>query len=316
MSYTYLHSACYRNRQSEQELCCDFPGDELFINGLNTMQMHFYNNGSNIQIPIVRVMNTAHHLAAYMFATTCSGDQLEYDALADSSLGRDKRLFKLVIIVLAAMLKRTDGFRAKHCRNMLLENRDEDFDEGVTLYDRFLSSAENQLAEQHFHEEDFQTDIMREMTQMREETIQLRLQNTQLQQQLKQAMDNNQFNQFNAPVYNNCTFNNQSYTTNNYNAPTQLQQDKPEPAEEQQDCPFLVADKLQELNLYTYEEFVQMYRKAAQTNAKELAGFLKKYRDLKVLNLKNLNKKQIYNELKAAFTDDMKFGYPTFAVYF
>lgn len=150
MSKPYPHSDYYRDRRSERELCCDFPGDELLISGLHAMQMHFYNNGTNIEIPIVRVMNTAHFLAAYMFATTCSGDQLEYDALANDSLGRDRRLFKVAIIVLAAMLQRTEGFRARACRNMLLADRDPDFDEGVTLYDRFLHSAEKRFAEEDF----------------------------------------------------------------------------------------------------------------------------------------------------------------------
>lgn len=145
-----LHRDYYRDRFSEDELCRDFPGDELFIRGLNTMQVYMWNNGVNIDIPVVRVMNTAHFLAAYMFSTTCSGDQLEYDALADMSLGRDKQLFRISIIVLAAMLKRTEGFRAKQYRNVLLENRDPDFDEGVTLYDRFLRSAEERFAEEDF----------------------------------------------------------------------------------------------------------------------------------------------------------------------
>ncbi len=159
-----LHSDYYRDRQSEYDLCHDFPGDEVLIDGLHAMQTHMWNNGVNIDIPVVRVMNTAHFLAAYMFATTCSGDQLEYDSYANISLGRDKQLFRIAIIVLAAMLKRTEGFRAKQCRNMLLENRDPDFEEGVTLYDRFLRSAE-----EHFSEEDFLIDTQQLIKQVNEQ---------------------------------------------------------------------------------------------------------------------------------------------------
>ena len=144
------NSDLYIDRLREADLISDFPGDELFIDGLHTMQNHFWNNGVNLEIPVVRVMNTAHFLAAYMFSTPCSGDQLEYDALADDSLGRDRKMFKVAIIVLAAMLARTEGFRARQCRNMLLENRDPDFDEGVSLYDRFLRSAEKRFAEENF----------------------------------------------------------------------------------------------------------------------------------------------------------------------
>lgn len=144
------NSDLYIDRLREADFISDFPGDELFIDGLHTMQRHFWNNGVNLEIPVVRVMNTAHFMAAYMFSTSCSGDQLEYDALADDSLGRDRKMYKVAIIVLAAMLARTEGFRARQCRNMLLENRDPDFDEGVTLYDRFLRSAEKRFAEENF----------------------------------------------------------------------------------------------------------------------------------------------------------------------
>ena len=157
------HSEYYRDRSSESELCYDFPGDEILIDGLHAMQMHFWNNNRNIDIPVVRVMNAAHYLAAYMFETTCSGDQTEYDVLAYASVGKDRQLAFLAIIVLAAMLKRTEGLRAKSCRNLILEDRSEDFEEGVTLYERFLRTAEERFAE-----EDFLIDIPALAIQLRE----------------------------------------------------------------------------------------------------------------------------------------------------
>lgn len=165
----------YRDRLTEYELCQDFPADELFIYGLYSMQSHFDNNGVHITIPIVRVMNTAHFLAAYMFATTCSGDQLEYEVMASMSCGRDRQLAKVALIVLAAMLKRTDGFRARQCRNVILDNRDPDFEEGVTLYDRFLRSAEK-----HFSEEDFLIDTHAQIIQLQEENTRLTSENIKL----------------------------------------------------------------------------------------------------------------------------------------
>jgi hypothetical protein len=161
MSRSLSHSDYYRDRRSEYELCRDFPADNIFIDGLHSMQMHMWNNGVNLEIPVVRVMNTAHFLAAYMFATTCSGDQMEYDVLADMSLGRDKQMYKVAMIVLAAMLKRTGGFRASQCRNVILDNRDPDFEEGVTLYDRFLRSAETR-----FKEEDFLIDTHKQLQEL------------------------------------------------------------------------------------------------------------------------------------------------------
>ncbi len=157
------HSDYYRDRCSESELCYDFPVDDIFIDGLHAMQMHFWSNNRNIDIPVVRVMNAAHFIAAYMLQTSCSGDQWEYDTMAYCSVGKDQQLAALTIIVLAAMLKRTDGFRARNCRNLILEERSEDFEEGVTLYERFLRSAEERFAE-----EDFLIDIPDLATQLRE----------------------------------------------------------------------------------------------------------------------------------------------------
>ena len=169
------------------------------------MQCHFWNNGVNIDIPVVRLMNTAHFIAAYMFSTECSGDQMEYDVLAYDSFGRDKNLVPLTMIVLAAMLKRTEGFRAQNCRNLILDNRDPDFEEGVTLYDQFLRSAEK-----HFAEEDFLLDTHQQILRQQEEITRLTSENIQLkytittmenQQNIQYKQDNNQGTIYNAPVY-------------------------------------------------------------------------------------------------------------------
>lgn len=169
------------------------------------MQHHFWSNNVNIDIPVVRVMNTAHFIAAYMFSTECSGDQLEYDVLAYDSLSRDRQLTRVAMIVLAAMLQRTDGFRARNCRNLILDNRDPDFDEGVTLYDRFLRSAEERFAE-----EDFLIDTHMQLIRQKEEITRLTSENIQLkytltnmenQQNIQYKQDNNQGTIYNAPVY-------------------------------------------------------------------------------------------------------------------
>lgn len=171
----------YRPRQTEDDLCRDFPGDEILIDGLHAMQSHFWNNNVPIDIPVVRLMNAVHYLAAYMLSTQCEGDQLEYDVLAAESLGRDRRLIPLVMIVLAAMLKRTEGFRAVHCRNVILSDRSEDFEEGVCLYDRFLRSAEK-----HFAEEDFLIDTHTQIAQQQEEIDRLISENIELKYTLTQ----------------------------------------------------------------------------------------------------------------------------------
>lgn len=169
------HDSYYRDRLTVRDLCHDFPADEIFIDGLHAMQSHFVSHNVPVDIPIVRVMNAAHFMLAYTFSTSCSGDQSEYDALTYGSVGHDKKVMLVTLIVLAAMLKRTDGFRARQCRTMLLENRPEDFHEGVSLYDQFLRSAEK-----HFAEEDFLLDTHAQIIRQQEEITRLTSENIQL----------------------------------------------------------------------------------------------------------------------------------------
>ena len=169
------HEPYYRDRLTERDLCHDFPADEIYIDGLHAMQSHFCTHNVPVAIPVVRVMNAAHFMLAYAFSTQCSGDQMEYDAIAYGSVGHDKKVMLVTLIVLAAMLKRTEGFRAGMCRNILLENRTDDFHDGVTLYDQFLRSAEK-----HFAEEDFLLDTHQQIMQLQAENTRLTSENIQL----------------------------------------------------------------------------------------------------------------------------------------
>lgn len=227
-----LRSEYYRDRWSESDLCNDFPGDEVLIDGLHAMQTYIWKNGVYLEIPVVRIMNTAHFLAAYMFATTCSGDQMEYDALADMSLGRDKKMFRVAMIVLAAMLARTEGFRARQCRNLILDNRDPDFEEGVTLYDRFLHNAEKRFAE-----EDFLIDTHSQIQRLTAENERLTSENIQLKYTLtNMKKDKPQTIVYNYGTYNDIHDNPYSniYTTAPTDEPKNeqiVQADEPEPVD-------------------------------------------------------------------------------------
>jgi len=195
------HAPYYHDRDSEYELCNDFPGDSVLIDGLHSMQAHFWNNNVNVDIPVVRVMNTAHFLASYMFSTECSGDQLEYDAIAHDSIGRDKQLVQVAMIVLAAMLKRTEGCRARNCRALILDNRPPDFEEGVTLYDRFLRSSETRFAE-----EDFLIDTHAQIQRLQAENTRLTSENIQLKYTITTMEE--KYQQINIGTQNNnCTIN-------------------------------------------------------------------------------------------------------------
>lgn len=226
------HSTYYRDRDTEYDLCQDFPADEALIDGLHAMQHHFWSNNVNIDIPVVRVMNTAHFIAAYMFSTECSGDQLEYDVLAYDSLSRDRQLTRVAMIVLAAMLHRTDGFRARNCRNLIISDRGADFEEGLTLYERFLRSAE-----QRFAEEDFLIDTHTQIQRLTAENERLTSENIQLKYTLtNMKKDKPQTIVYNYGTYNDIHDNPYSniYTTAPTDEPQNeqtVQADEPEPVD-------------------------------------------------------------------------------------
>jgi len=109
--------------------------------------------------------------------------------------------------VLAAMLKRTEGFRAKQCRNVILDNRPPDFEQGVILYDRFLRSAEK-----HFAEEDFLIDTHAQIQQLQAENTRLISENIQLKYTINTMEE--KYQQINIGTQNNnCTINNYYATT-------------------------------------------------------------------------------------------------------
>ena len=95
-------------------------------------------------------------------------------------LGHDAQVAMLAIMVLATMLKRTDGQRARQCRNVLMEDRNEDFYEGLSLYERFISSSER-----HFEEQDFLTDTMRQISDLQNTVQQLTNEKKELQKQIE-----------------------------------------------------------------------------------------------------------------------------------
>jgi hypothetical protein len=88
------------------------------------------------------------------------------------------------------------------------------------------------------------------------------------------------------------------------------------PIVEQAPCPFLVTEKLTELGLYTPEQFENMFREAAESDAKTLAAFLKKYRQMGVLDFKGMDKKQIFAELRSCFPTMRHYSYSNFIYYF
>ena len=113
-----------------------------------------------------------------------------------------------------------------------------------------------------------------------------------------------------------CTFyQGQPCKTNTTTASTASVEDVT-PIVEHAPCPFIVPDKLTELGMYSLEQFETMFREAAESDAKTLAAFLKKYRQMGVLDFKGYNKKQIFTYIRAYFPTMRKYGYDNFVAYF
>lgn len=311
------HDSVYTDRLSERALCYDFPADKAFIDGLYAMQSYFVARGCNIDIPVLRVMNTVHWLVAYLYATSCSGEQLEYDALTYNSVGRDKQLMYVSLIVLIAMLNRTEGARAKACRSMMLENRPEDFYEGVSLYEQWLEGGL-----EHYTDEDFQIDLMDEVNLLKQENQRLTYENQQLKTRINMKEDENRHvtNVYNYGTYNDIHDNPHATIYATAPVPTKEEvapntDDEVPTTHAQNTLPFVAPEKLAQLDLYSITEFEDLYRKAVDNDAKTLAAFLKKYADLKVLDFNNFTKRQIFDTLKEKFPQ-IRFGYRNFTQYF
>lgn len=88
------------------------------------------------------------------------------------------------------------------------------------------------------------------------------------------------------------------------------------PIEPHAPCPFLVLDKLNKLGLYTPEQFETMFQEVAESDAKHLAEFLHRFKDMGVLNFAGLGKKEIFAVLQAHFPTMKKYSYSNFAYYF
>lgn len=181
MFTTYPHSQYYRDRTSERELCCDFPGDELFIRGLRAMELHLARYNGYVHIPVVRVMNTVHRAICILLHGNSGYEQADYDQAIHQALGQERLLTGIAMVTLIAILRRTDGQRARQCRSMLMDDRGEDFYEGLELYERLIGPTELRL-----NEEDFLTDVMRQITDLQNTVQQLTNERQQLIQERRQ----------------------------------------------------------------------------------------------------------------------------------
>ena len=303
------HEEYYHDRLTESDLCYDFPGDEILIDGLHAMQLHLWSNNVQVDIPVVRVMNAAHFLAAYMFATTCSGDRMEYDTLAYSSVGHDQKLVLVTMVVLAAMLSRTEGFRARNCRNLIISGRGADFEEGLTHYERFLRSAE-----QRFAEEDFLIDTHTQIQHLTAENEQLTIENKQLRYTIT-TMENKYQQIIIGTQNNNCTQIENQYnityvmpSTGSSEQPQQVQ-DEPEPVDSIIFTKKAKKEGKEAVIIEALKNSVQGRKDKTRAFVDELHAWQKEqYIDA------HYNAKVMYDELEKIIP--LTFGYETFKKYY
>ena len=86
--------------------------------------------------------------------------------------------------------------------------------------------------------------------------------------------------------------------------------------EPNQQLPFFVLEKLEELGLYTYEQFATMYRKAVEGDAHTLADFLHKYEKVGVFDFRGYEKNEVYEALRDYFPTMKTYKYNNFVTYF
>ena len=187
----------YQSRSTEAALCEAFPVDEILIRGLRELQVHLQGKGFDINIPRLNVMNAAHRIAAYLFVSDHTAGQIELDAMVYGLARYDRYQALFIQMVLAAILNRTEGARARMYRSIILDDRCEEFNEGVSLYEQFLEHTEK-----HFCEDDFLIDVAEMVLAIRQQQEQIQQKDEELQQlkqQNKELMENQQRN---APVIN------------------------------------------------------------------------------------------------------------------
>ena len=90
----------------------------------------------------------------------------------------------------------------------------------------------------------------------------------------------------------------------------------PAPTQHREYCEYINREKLAEQGMYTLDEFEDMFAKATQDKAPQLAAFLKKYEQLKILDFKGHDRKQIYKNLRAHFPQMRYYSYTNFTLYY
>ena len=314
-------SDLYRERLTERDLVRDFPADENFIKALHCMQAYLYARNSSYAIPVVRVMNNAHFVLNYMMNLDCT-ERMEYDFIVYRNSGKDKQLAAITTITLIAMLEYTDTARARTCYSVMTEDRSEEFYEGLSLYKQWLEKPT-----EHFSEEDFHIDLMDEIIALRAKNEQLKYENNQLQIEIKTMEKKKSATHytevhFHAPVGQYIDYIENQTVSFDKDMKMQIgqvgnsQEAQPYTPSAKSYCEYICREKLAEQNIYTVDEFEQMFSNATKGTAPELAAFLKRYKSQGLLDFKKHTKKQVFDTLRKHFSEMREYEYPNFAASF
>ena len=81
-------------------------------------------------------------------------------------------------------------------------------------------------------------------------------------------------------------------------------------------CEYINREELAKQGMYTLDEFEGMFAKATKGEAPELAAFLKKFGQRKILEFKGHSKRKIYDTLRAHFKEMRDYSYTNFASFY
>ena len=81
-------------------------------------------------------------------------------------------------------------------------------------------------------------------------------------------------------------------------------------------CPYIQVDKLQEIGVYTFEQFNNLMSKEAEKPAPKFAKFLHLHMKSGYLNFGDDNKRHVFNTLRIYYPNMKGYTYGNFALYF
>ena len=316
----------YTRRRSERALCSDFPADIAIIDGLKRWQVHLWNNGSNFTIPVLTVMNCAHHCAAHMLSGLEPYDDRDgYDFRIFKHVGQDRIIMAVVIVVLAAMLRRTeDSDRAYTCLRIITDDRPEDFYDRLSLFEHYVDTS--QMVRYR------EKELLRDAAILLERIAQLeaeKQQQTTYIQTLEKKIDIME-KETKHIGYNveNMTINMSGGTLVQHADLVQasgevvveqhadIENKQPKDCQQPSFCIYLVPDKITEMGIMTPAQAEDELRAESEKDAKHFAAYLRKKEKAGTLYFHGDTKKQIHATLQAHFPNMKRYTYNNFIAYF